>query len=94
MSSRIIRSTEPNKNSETALASSVLPVPVGPASRNTPIGLFGIVQAGLEHGDPCDHGLDRFVLADYARSKEIADRLEVELLPGVEHRDRQAGELR
>ena len=47
MSSRIIRSTEPNKNSETALASSVLPVPVGPANRNTPIGLLGSFRPAL-----------------------------------------------
>ena len=47
MSRRIIRSTEPNRNSETALASSVLPVPVGPANRNTPIGLSGSFSPAL-----------------------------------------------
>ena len=47
MSRRIIRSTEPNRNSETALASSVLPVPVGPANRNTPIGLLGSFRPAL-----------------------------------------------
>ena len=56
--------------------------------------LVGIVQAGLEHGDAVDDRVDRLVLADHARGEEIAHRFEVELLPGVEDRDRQAGELR
>ena len=38
ISSRINRSSDPNKNSASVFASSVLPVPVGPANRNTPIG--------------------------------------------------------
>ena len=54
MSRRIRRSSEPNRYSAAVLASSVLPVPVGPANRNTPIGLLGIVQPGLEHGDAID----------------------------------------
>jgi hypothetical protein len=44
ISSRIIRSTEPNRNSLTAFASSVLPVPVGPANKKTPIGLLGSLR--------------------------------------------------
>ncbi len=41
MSSRTSRSADPNRYSARVLASSVLPVPVGPANRNTPIGLSG-----------------------------------------------------
>ena len=47
MSRRIMRSTEPNRYSATVLASSVLPVPVGPANRNTPIGLPGSLRPAL-----------------------------------------------
>ena len=42
-----MRSTEPNRYSATVLASSVLPVPVGPANRNTPIGLPGSLRPAL-----------------------------------------------
>ena len=41
-----------------------------------------------------DDRLDRFVLPDDARREKIAHCFEVELFPGVEDRDRQAGELR
>src|SRR6185312_4019761 len=54
----------------------------------------GIVEAGLEHRDTRDHRLDGFVLADHPGGKKIAHRAEIELLLGVEDRNRQAGELR
>ena len=41
------RSTEPNRYSAVVLASSVLPVPVGPANRNTPIGRPGSFNPAL-----------------------------------------------
>ncbi len=41
MSMRIIRSWLPNSASASALASSVLPTPVGPRNRKLPIGRFG-----------------------------------------------------
>ena len=47
MSSRISRSGEPNRNSASVLASSVLPVPVGPANRNTATGLLESVSPAL-----------------------------------------------
>ena len=95
MSRRIMRSTEPNRYSATVLASSVLPVPVGPANRNTPIGLPGSLRPGLEHGDAVDDGADRLVLADDA-ARRSSSRIggEIDALLVVEDRDRQAGELR
>lgn len=41
MSKRSRLDSEPNRNSASALASSVLPVPVGPAKRSTAVGLLG-----------------------------------------------------
>ena len=38
------RSAAPNRNSASVLASSVLPVPVGPANKNTPMGLPGSLR--------------------------------------------------
>ena len=56
--------------------------------------LARIVEAGLEHGDAIDDRTDRLVLAEHPRIEEFAHCREVELLPGVENRQRQAGELR
>ena len=42
-----MRSTEPKRYSATVLASSVLPVPVEPAKRKTPIGLPGSFKPAL-----------------------------------------------
>ena len=47
MSSRIIRSPEPNRNSASALAISVLPVPVGPTNSSTACGRVGSVSPAL-----------------------------------------------
>ena len=41
MSMRIIACSLSNRNSASALVSSVLPTPVGPRNRNEPIGRFG-----------------------------------------------------
>ena len=41
MSTLIIAFSSPNRFSEIAFASSVLPTPVGPKNRNEPIGLLG-----------------------------------------------------
>ena len=41
MSSWISASSSPNKNSVSALVSSVLPTPDGPAKMNEPLGRFG-----------------------------------------------------
>ena len=47
MSSRTSLATEPNMNSASVFASSVLPVPVGPTKRNTPSGRVGSVSPAL-----------------------------------------------
>src|SRR3712207_7246570 len=41
MSMRTIARSSSNRNSASALASSVLPTPVGPRNRNDPVGRFG-----------------------------------------------------
>ncbi len=41
MSRRVIAVSSSNRNSASALVSSVLPTPVGPRNRNEPIGRFG-----------------------------------------------------
>ena len=46
-SSRIIRSPDPNRYSASALAISVLPVPVGPTKSSTPSGRVGSVRPAL-----------------------------------------------
>ena len=70
MSSRIIRSPEPKRYSASALAISVLPVPVGPTNSSTACGRVGIGQARLEQRDALDHALDGLGLADHARAEE------------------------
>ena len=47
MSSRTRRSADPKRNSASAFAISVLPVPVGPTKRNTPSGRVGSVRLAL-----------------------------------------------
>src|SRR3954463_15548454 len=47
MSRRIIRSGEPNRYSASALAISVLPVPVGPTNSSTACGRVGSVSPAL-----------------------------------------------
>ena len=47
MSSRTSRSAEPNRNSASVFAISVLPVPVGPTKRKTPSGRVGSVTPAL-----------------------------------------------
>ena len=57
---------EPNRYSASALAISVLPVPVGPTNSSTACGRVGIGQPRLDQRDPLDHALDRLGLADHA----------------------------
>ena len=61
-----MRSAEPNRNSAIVLASSVLPVPVGPANRNTPIGLPGSLRPAFSMAMRSTMARDRLVLADDA----------------------------
>ncbi len=70
MSRRIRRSTEPNRNSAAVLASSVLPVPVGPGKQEHADGLARIVEARLEHGDTLDDGAHGFGLPHHPGREE------------------------
>ena len=91
MSMRTIAVESSNRNSASALVSSVLPTPVGPRNRNEPSGRFGSCKpgAGAAHGGR--HRLHRILLADHAR----ADRrfhLEQFLALALHHPlDRNAG---
>ena len=93
MSSRMSRSAEPKRNSASVFASSVFPGAGRPGEQKHGDRPAGIGQAGLEHRDPVDDGLDGLVLADDARAKKRADRGEIDPLAIVEHQLRHAGEL-
>ncbi len=67
MSTWIIASSSPNRNSASVRASSVLPTPEGPRKMNEPVGRFGILDPGPRSaGSTWRHGHDRLVLADHA----------------------------
>ena len=53
-----------NRHSASALASSVLPTPVGPRNRKEPMGRLGSCDAGPGADDGLRHPGDGFVLAD------------------------------
>ena len=89
-----MRSAEPNRNSDDGLGEFGLAGAGRPGEQKDADRLAGIVEAGLEHGDAIDDRPDRLVLAEHARIEEFAHRREIELLPGIENRQRQAGELR
>src|SRR3984893_15418611 len=66
MSMRIIARSSSNRNSASALVSSVLPTPVGPRNRNEPIGRFGSCSPARAPRTACEraaltleHLLDR-----------------------------------
>ena len=54
MSMRTIASGESNRNSASALHSSVLPTPVGPRNRNEPLGRFGSDRPARERRTASD----------------------------------------
>ena len=91
MSRRTIAASSSNRNSASALASSVLPTPVGPRKMNDPIGRPGSPQARARALDRQAHPLDGVVLADDPAAQPILDA--EQLLPlALEHaRDRDAG---
>ncbi len=66
MSMRTIASSSPNTDSASALASSVLPTPVGPRNRNIATGRSRLAQAGAGQAHGIAHCADRLVLADHA----------------------------
>ena len=64
MSILIRCSSEPNMNSASALASSVLPTPVGPRKMNEPIGRFGFLIPARARRTAFASVRDCLVLAD------------------------------
>src|SRR5213596_1532282 len=65
MSTWIIASSSPNRNSASVRASSVLPTPDGPRKMNEPVGRFGSLMPARA-ADLVRHGGDRLFLADHA----------------------------
>src|SRR5207253_2303071 len=65
MSTWIIASSSPNRNSASVRASSVLPTPEGPRKMNEPVGRFGSLIPARARRIDLD-GDDRLVLADHA----------------------------
>ena len=66
MSSRIIARSSSNRHSASALASSVLPTPVGPRKRKRADRTVRVLQAGPGPAHGRRDGADRLVLADHA----------------------------
>ena len=64
MSIWISASSSPNMNSASALASNVLPTPVGPAKMKQPVGRFGSFKPAAAAANGLGDALDRLVLAD------------------------------
>ena len=71
MSMRTIARSSSNRNSASALASSVLPTPVGPRNRNEPVGRFGVGDAGAGPAHRVGHRLHRGLLADDAGTELV-----------------------
>ena len=66
MSMRMMACSSSNMNSASALASSVLPTPVGPRNRNEPIGRFGSCSPARARRTASDTATQGFLLADHA----------------------------
>ena len=93
MSMRTIDSSVSNRNSASALQSSVLPTPVGPRNRNEPFGRRGSASPARERRIAFDDDLHRLVLADDALVQRLFHAQQFFLL-ALEHlRDRNAGPL-
>ena len=71
MSMRTMASSSSNRNSASALHSSVLPTPVGPRNRNEPIGRLRVAQAGAAAADGVADGPHGLVLADHALAQPL-----------------------
>ena len=69
MSMRIIASSVSNRNSASALHSSVLPTPVGPRNRNEPFGRRGSDKPGARAADGIRDDAQRLVLAHHALAR-------------------------
>ncbi len=86
MSSRIIRSPEPNRNSASALAISVLPVPVGPTNSRTACGRVGSVSPAFTSATRSTMHSTASGWPTTRRGEERPQRVDVEPLALVEQR--------
>src|SRR6201981_891592 len=88
MSRRVSDCSSSKRNSASALASSVLPTPLGPRKRNEPIGLPGSRApprpARAAGGDASGHAAARLALADAALGQALL-HLEQLVALGLEH---------
>ena len=91
MSSRTRRSAEPKRNSASAFAISVFPVPVGPTKRNTPSGRVGSVTPALIIAIRSTTAVDRLRLLEDAPFEERPDLVERKRRIGIEEGEREAG---
>jgi hypothetical protein len=66
MSTWIIASSSPKRNSASVRASSVFPTPEGPRKMNEPVGRFGSLIPAAGAADRLRDGDDRRLLADHA----------------------------
>ena len=91
MSRRIIRSGDPKRNSASALAISVLPVPVGPTKRKTPSGRRRIGDAGFHQGHPLD---EQWTASGCPSTRASKNARTWSTASGAEDRGRTSGEPR
>ena len=83
-----------NRNAASALASSVLPTPVGPTKRNVPIGRSGILEAGARAAHGVRDGDQRLLLADDAGAQALLHAQQLVALAGQHLVHRNAGPAR
>ena len=94
MSMRISAASSSNRNSASALVSSVLPTPVGPKNMNEPIGRFGSCRPARARRTAVETAFTGFGLADHALA-DLLLHLEQLLALAFEHAvDRNAGPAR
>src|SRR5881392_2635550 len=90
MSTWIIASSSPNRNSASVRASSVLPTPDGPRKVNDPVGRFGSLMPARAR-DRARHCDDRLFLADHTLVQLVLHADELLRLGLRELEDRDAG---
>ena len=89
MSKRVSRSREPNRNSASALAVSVLPTPVGPMNSSDAIGLRGRFSPALTAAITSTTSSTASSWSEDALAEPAADAAEVQRLLRVEQEARQ-----
>ena len=93
MSILISASSLPNMNSASALASSVLPTPVGPRKMKEPIGRFGSLSPARARRTALETIVDRLVLADDPLVQLVLHLQQALRLLGADPGQRDAGPL-